>query len=385
MEAPTPGQVLFRVQGRKVVVPAARAHRADIRQIPEEAFENDARVVIQAAGDGRVQREGTRHLQLFERGGDIGETLDSLDAVSDDSGQLSQRLRGRLLDPDEIEDILRGGGAGNRHEQLSCLFGPDLALFVDGAQYFDGTLREAPPGEERIENAAVRVANGDPLHAQRRKAVPHEEQDFEVRRGGIGADDVEIDLHELAVAAPLRVFTPPDLCGVPAAEGEPYLGEVGCHEPGERDREVEAHRDVPTAMVGEPIDLLVRLPAAFSEQDFGKLEDGRIDRQESEPLENGLQPAHEEQAMGFLVRKEVAKSFRNPGFDELVAWHGASKCARGFDVKERPEMSALPAIRGLTIGPAAVGLRKSCFSDTAQRKTEASRRRLTSTPRRSTG
>ena len=71
MEAPTPGQVLLRVQGGKVVVAAARAHRADVRQVPEEALEHDAGVVVQAAGDRGVQREGLRDPQLFERGGDL--------------------------------------------------------------------------------------------------------------------------------------------------------------------------------------------------------------------------------------------------------------------------------------------------------------------------
>ena len=49
-------------------------------------------------------------------------------------------------------------------------------------------------------------------------------------------------------------------------------------------REVEAHRHVAPAVIGEPVDLLVRLPAAFAEQDLGELEDGRVDRQEAEAV-----------------------------------------------------------------------------------------------------
>ena len=125
-------------------------------------------------------------------------------------------------------------GAGDLGEQLPRLLRPDLPLLVDGAQHVDRLLLQAQPREERVEHAAVGVADAEPLHAERREALPHEEQDLQVGGGRVGPHDVEIDLHELAVAAALRVLSPPDLCRVPAAEGEPDLGEVGGHEPGER-------------------------------------------------------------------------------------------------------------------------------------------------------
>ena len=66
MEAPTPGEVLLRVQRGKIVVPAARADRADVRQVAEEALEDDPRVVVEAARDRGVQGECLRHAQLVQ-------------------------------------------------------------------------------------------------------------------------------------------------------------------------------------------------------------------------------------------------------------------------------------------------------------------------------
>jgi hypothetical protein len=99
-------------------------------------------------------------------------------------------------------------------------------------------------------------------------------------------------LHELAITAPLRIFTPPDLRGVPAAKGEAHLGKMGCHEASERHREVESHRHISAAMVGEAIDFLVRFPATFAKQHLGELQRGGINRKEPKLIENGLQPPH---------------------------------------------------------------------------------------------
>ena len=60
------GQALLRVQRGEVVVAPARADRADVGQVGEEGLEDDARVVVQAARDGRIQHEALRVAQLLQ-------------------------------------------------------------------------------------------------------------------------------------------------------------------------------------------------------------------------------------------------------------------------------------------------------------------------------
>jgi hypothetical protein len=52
---------------------------------------------------------------------------------------------------------------------------------------------------------------------------------------------------------------------------------VGGHVPGEGNGEIEAQSHVPSAVVGEPVGLLVGVSAAFGEEYFGVFEHGRID------------------------------------------------------------------------------------------------------------
>jgi len=75
---------------------------------------------------------------------------------------------------------------------------------------------------------------------------------------------------------------------VVALEGEGELVEVERHEAGEGDGEVEAHRHVTPAIVGEVEDLLVRLPPSLAEQHLGVFEGRGIDGDEPVRREEGL-------------------------------------------------------------------------------------------------
>ena len=99
-------------------------------------------------------------------------------------------------------------------------------------------------------------------------------------------DDVEIALHELAIAPALGVLAAPDLGHVVAPEGEVELVDVLGHEAGEGHGEVEAEGHVPAALVLEAVDLLVRLPAALAEENLRVFEGGGIDGHEAEGAEH---------------------------------------------------------------------------------------------------
>ena len=133
------------------------------------------------------------------------------------------------------------------------------------------------------------------------------EEDLQVRGGGVRPHDVEVDLHELPIPSALRVLPAPDLCRVPAPEGEAQLRDMRRHEPGEGNGEVESHRNVPAAVIGEPVDLFVGLTAALAEEHLGELEHGRVDRREPEAREDLLEGAHDSRRCASLSGRKSRK------------------------------------------------------------------------------
>ena len=95
--------------------------------------------------------------------------------------------------------------------------------------------------------------DGEPLHPQRSESLLHDEEHLEIGRRAVGSHDVEVALHELPVAAPLGVLSTEHLGDVVPPEGKVELGHVLGPEPGERHREIEPERDVPTSVVGETV------------------------------------------------------------------------------------------------------------------------------------
>ena len=156
------------------------------------------------------------------------------------------------------------------------------------------------------------------FHAESLHAPVHEKEHFKVRGGGIRTDDVEINLHELAVAAPLGVFPAPHFGSVPAAEGEGQLVDVGGHEPGKGDGEIEAQRHVPIPVVLEPIHLLVGLTSPFSQEHVRVLQRGGVDGGKAREAENVLQLSEDCQPLGLLVREKIPKALEHPGLDEIL-------------------------------------------------------------------
>ena len=159
------------------------------------------------------------------------------------------------------------------------------------------------------------------LDPQRPHRFVHDRHHFEVRRCGVDPDHVEVDLNELPVPAPLGVLPSPDLGHVVALEGQVQLLGMGGHEAGEGHGEVEAQRHIPPAVIEKAVDLLVRLPAAFAEENLGVFEGRRVDRDEAGPAEDPGQCG-----LDFLLEQLGAgKGIPEPpqclGLDDLS--HGA--------------------------------------------------------------
>jgi hypothetical protein len=87
-------------------------------------------------------------------------------------------------------------------------------------------------------------------------------------------------------------------------------------EAGERDREVEAHRDLAVAVILEAVDDAVVLTAPLAEEHLGEFERRRVDGSvavgavdRSRGLEDALPGDHQR-------RRVIAKPLQCPGFDE---------------------------------------------------------------------
>ena len=116
------------------------------------------------------------------------------------------------------------------------------------------------------------------LEADRAEQVVDDEHRFDIGGDAVGADRVEVALHELAVAAALRVLAAPDRGDVVALERRAEFADVLGGEAGERHGEVEPQADVAAAVVLEVVELLVGFVAPLAEEDFEVLERRRIDR-----------------------------------------------------------------------------------------------------------
>ena len=143
----------------------------------------------------------------------------------------------------------------------------------------------------------------------------HDEHHLQVGHGACGADRVEVALHELAVAATLRVFTAPDRRHVVPLERRAENSDVLGAKPGKRHRQIEPHADLAAAMVGEAIELLVGLLAPLPREDLEILQRRRVDRRESVGAVDAAGDIEDFFAGQRLRRQVVAEAFERSRFN----------------------------------------------------------------------
>ena len=130
-----------------------------------------------------------------------------------------------------------------------------------------------------------------------------------------GADRVEVALHELAVAAALRVLAAPHGGDVVALERRAQLADVLGGEAGQRHGEVEPQADVAAAVVLEAVELLVGFRAALAEQDFEVLQRRRVDRAEAVGAKDAPRGVDDLLARHHRLRQIVAEALERAGLD----------------------------------------------------------------------
>ena len=133
----------------------------------------------------------------------------------------------------------------------------------------------------------------------------------------LGADGVEIALHELAVAAALGVLAAPDGGDVVALERRAQLVDVLRGEAGQRHRQVETQPDPAAAVVLELVELLVGLFAPFAGQDFQIFQGRRVDGAEAVGAIDPPGGVDEPLAGNHHLRQIIAETFERAGNDAL--------------------------------------------------------------------
>ena len=159
-------------------------------------------------------------------------------------------------------------GAGGLDEQRGDGVGRLLVELVDGADR-GGDVGDAEAAVEALDQLAVVDLEGQRGQRQRVERLDHHPHDLDVVVEGqlVAADDVDVGLVELAVAALLRPLAAPGRLDLEATEGELELAGVLQHVAGEGDGEVvvQAQSGVAGALVGvqpaQDVDLLVDLAA----------------------------------------------------------------------------------------------------------------------------
>ena len=213
------------------------------------------------------------------------------------------------------------GRASGRLHLFGNFFGADFGQLVECSQDERRRLGEASFLQQPVENRPVVDANREFREADLGEQLADDEDDLGIGGDALGADRVEIALHELAEAAALRVLAAPDGGDVVALERRAELADVLGGEAGQRHGEVEAQADVAAAVVLKAVELLVGFRAAFAEQDFEILEGRRIDRAEAVRAKHAPGRVHDLLARQHRLRQIVAEALERAGLDA-----GADMC-----------------------------------------------------------
>ena len=210
--------------------------------------------------------------------------------------------------------------------------GGHLAEFVERPQHVGRAVGYAALVQNAREHAAVVDPDRERFDPDRREQIVHDEHHFQVGHGAGGADRVEIALHKLTVAAPLRVLPAPHCRHVIALEGRAEDPDVLGAEPGKGHREIKPQADVPAAMILEAVELLVGFVAPLAGEDLEVFKGRRVDRHEAVGAVDT--PGNVENVLAYkrLRRQVVAKALERAGFDEGAGFgHGAALPSRGFE------------------------------------------------------
>ncbi len=205
----------------------------------------------------------------------------------------------------------------------------DLVAFVDRAEDEPehGISGGRPPGvlgrdqllQQAVEDLAIVERDGKRGHAGRGQGVVDHLCGLRVGHRALGADGVEVALHELA-EPPLRgPFAAEDRADRVPLEGDAQLVDVPGNKSGEGDGQVEPEGELPrlTPLVGHLEDLAEDLVGAgpLAGQDVHALDVRRLDRDVAERRERGAEGGQHPLARDHHRRGDVPQPAGHAGID----------------------------------------------------------------------
>ena len=312
-------KLLIGIIAREVIVTAAGANAAEFGMGVDDGFVNGARVVVQTSRDGKVDAEAfLGHTEGDHR---FGHGFQLVDAVLEnlvlhaERAELFDGLPSVTADGDEGNDGLRFvlGNAGG--DQLcDDLFLTDLFDLVDGTEDLLDLVGESEGGEEAAEHLAVIQTDGEITDAELFENVVNDGGHFRVVENTelIVADDVDVALIELAEASLLGAFAAENLAHLIALEREGQIVIVRRHVARERYGQVKAERKIVIALI-ETVDLLFGLAARLCEEDLGKLDDRRIQREKAEAFVDAADLIVHIVKKDLVGRKQFHEAGQNSG------------------------------------------------------------------------
>ena len=322
---PDARQRLLCVESGEIVVAAAGADAAKRRQVVEKTLQHDPRVVVEPAGDRWIDHDPSlRHARLphaVEKAPQRGHASPTRFRTADEpikGGEHSQWIAGKLCHAEQLCSHVGRHTVGlqfRRHR-----LGGRLAKLIERPQHVGRAVGDAAFLQDAGEHAAVVDPDREAADADRGEQVVHDEHRLQVGHGARGADRVEVALHELAIPAPLRVFTPPHRRHVIPLEGRAEHPDVLGAEPGEGHGEVKPQAHVAAAMVLEAVELLVGLVAPLAGEDLEVFERRRVDRREAVGAVDAAGDVENLFAGQGLRRQVVAKALERTGFDEAAGF-----------------------------------------------------------------
>ena len=350
------------VAGERVVA-AAGADRLQPLVAGHEDLEDRAGVVVEAAGDAQV---GLDRDVLGRRGG----------AALDDGGELGEALVEQLVLDAERADLLdeRGVGDPDRRQRQAALrparrsrrrrstsssatvVGRQLVELVDDADR-GGDVGHAEAAVEALDQLAVvelEAAAGGIGSASSASTITRITSTSWWNGSLSRADDVDVGLGELAVAALLRPLAAPRRLDLVAPERELELAGVLEHVAGERHGEVEVQPEPGVAVVGRrPAAGAGRRPPCRSRrpcaQPVERLDDPGLDVGEAVQLEGARQRRRSPRARR---RAAAGSSSGNPLSGVGLAIRQSPRVTRrrsplALEVEQERVGRALPADGGL--------------------------------------
>ncbi len=278
-----------------------------------KALESQAGVVGHAADFAQIEGDVRRQVHSGQA------RIDGLQALHCGGhvvGQADFQGQGQhLLAAAQVRQGLQGPPGGQRQRQggeQGVQFA--LAFAVNGlAEALANVGRQVEGGQEAMVEADVADNQLEVAQARRLQRGAGQAEDFDIGGDGVGADQFEAGLTELAPAAGLRFFVAKDIADVEEAQRQRLIVELGAHGACRGDGQIGAQGQSLAIAVNEAHHVTGELCARRPRHHVGVFERGWDDFVIGPTHESGAQVRFQRALLRRLGQKQVADAIGDAG------------------------------------------------------------------------